>query len=39
MALKLLDNGGGIVVGVERVHEEERNVDVVGAVQVLDLAD
>lgn len=39
VALVLLDDVGGIGVGVERVHENERNVDVVGAVEVLNLAD
>lgn len=39
VALVLLDDGSGIVVGVERVHQEEGNVDVVCAVEVLDLAD
>jgi hypothetical protein len=39
VSLVLLDDGSGIVVGVERVHEEEGDVDVVCAVEVLDLAD
>lgn len=39
MALVLLDDGGGIIVGVERVHQEERHVRAVCSVQVLDLAD
>jgi hypothetical protein len=39
VALVLLDDGSGIIVGVERVHQEEGNVDVVCAVEVLDLAD
>lgn len=39
VALVLLDDGGSVVVGVERVHQEERNVDSVCSVQVLDLAD
>lgn len=39
MALVLLDDGSGIIVGVERVHQDEGNVDVVCAVEVLDLAD
>lgn len=38
MALVLLDDGGGVVVGVERVHQDERHVDVVGAVEELDLS-
>lgn len=37
VALVLLDDGLGVLVGVERVHENEGNVDIVGAVQVLDL--
>ncbi|KAI6876546.1 putative UTP--glucose-1-phosphate [Hortaea werneckii] len=39
VALVLLDDVGSVGVGVEGVHEEERHVDIVGAVQVLDLAD
>ena len=39
MALVLLDDGLGVLVGVEGVHEDEGDVDVVGAVEVLDLAD
>lgn len=39
VALVLLDDGGGVVVGVERVHEDKRDVDVVGAVEVLNLTD
>ena len=38
VALVLLDDGLGVLVGVERVHEDKGNVDIVGAVQVLDLA-
>ena len=38
VALILLDDGSGIVVGVEGVHEEERDVDVISAVEVLNLA-
>lgn len=39
VAFVLLDDGGGVVVGVERVHENKGDVDVVGAVQVLNLTD
>ena len=39
VALVLLDDGCGVVVGVERVHENKRNVDIVGAVEVFNLAD
>lgn len=39
VALVLLDDGLGVGVGVERVHQDERHVNVVGAVEVLDLAD
>lgn len=38
VALVLLDDGSGIVVGVEGVHEDEGDVDVVCAVEVLNLA-
>jgi hypothetical protein len=38
VSLVLLDNGGGVVICVERVHEDERDVDVVGAVKILDLS-
>lgn len=38
VALVLLDDGRGIVVGVERVHQDERHVRVISAVQVLDLS-
>lgn len=31
----LLDDSGSVLVGVERVHEDERNVDVVSRVEVL----
>ena len=31
----LLNDSGSVFVGVERVHEDERNVDVVSRVQVL----
>lgn len=34
-----LDNAEGVVVSVERRHEDERDIDTVGGVQVLDLAD
>ncbi len=34
----LLDDTGGVVVGVERVHEDEGDVDVVRAVEMLDLS-
>lgn len=39
MTLILLDNRRGIIVGVERVHEENGDVGAVAAVEVLDLAD
>ena len=39
VALVLLDDAGGVGVGVERVHEHERHVDVVRAVEELNLAD
>lgn len=35
----LLDNSEGILVGVERSHEDEGNIHLVGGVQMLDLAD
>jgi hypothetical protein len=38
VALVLLNNGSSVVVCVERVHEDERDVDVVCAVEVLDLS-
>jgi len=39
VALVLLDDGGSVVICVEGVHENERDVNVVGTVQVLDLSD
>jgi hypothetical protein len=39
VALVLLDDGGGVVICVEGVHENERDINVVGTVQVLDLSD
>jgi len=39
VAFVLLDDGGGVIIGVKRVHEKEGNIDVVGAVEILDLAD
>jgi hypothetical protein len=39
VALVLLDDGSSVVICVERVHENERDVDVVGTVQVLNLSD
>ena len=39
VALVLLNDGLGVLVGVEGVHEDEGDVDVEGAVKVLDLAD
>lgn len=39
VALILLDNGGSVVICVEGVHKNERDVDVVGTVQVLNLPD
>lgn len=38
VALVLLDDLGGVGVGVERVHQQERHVGVVSAVQVLNLS-
>ena len=38
VALVFLDDGLGVLVGVERVHEDKGDVDIVGAVQVLNLA-
>jgi len=35
----LLDDSEGVLVGVERSHEDERNIHLVGGVQMLDLAD
>lgn len=39
VALVLLDNVRGVLVGVERVHQDEGNVDIVSTVKELDLAD
>ena len=39
VVLVLLDNTSSVLVGVERVHEDERNVDVVFRVEVLNLPD
>lgn len=39
VALVLLDDGSSVIVGVERVHQDEGDVDVVGAVEELNLAD
>lgn len=39
MALVLLDNGSSVIVGVERVHQDEGHVDTVGAVEVFNLTD
>lgn len=39
MAVILLDNVGSVVVGVERVHEKERDVDFVRLIEELDLTD
>jgi len=39
VTLVLLDDVCGVLVGVERVHQNEGDVDIVGAVEVLDLAD
>ena len=39
MALVLLDNGSSVIISVEGVHENERDVDIVGAVEVFDLSD
>jgi hypothetical protein len=38
VALVLLNDGLGVLVGVEGVHQDEGNVDVEAAVEVLDLA-
>lgn len=35
VVLVFLDDSSGIVVGVERVHQDEWNVDTVGRVQML----
>ena len=35
----LLDDPEGILVGVERSHEDKWNIDLVGGVQMLDLTD
>jgi hypothetical protein len=39
VSLVLLDDVGSVLVGVEGVHEHEGDVDVVGAVEELDLTD
>ena len=39
MALVLLDDILGIVVGVEGVHQDEWNIDIICAVEVFDLPD
>jgi len=39
VALVLLDDGGSIIIRVERVHEDDGHVGAICAVQVLDLAD
>jgi hypothetical protein len=39
VSLVLLDDVLGVIIGVEGVHENEGNVDVVCAVEVFDLAD
>lgn len=36
--LVLLDDGLRVFIGVEGVHENKRDIDIVGAVKVLDLA-
>lgn len=38
VALIFLNDVLCILVGVERVHEDERHVDVIGAVEIFDLA-
>ena len=38
MILVFLDDALGVVVGVERVHENEGHIDLVHLIQVLDLA-
>lgn len=38
VSLVLLDDGRGIVVGVERVHEDKGDVDVVGSVEEFNLS-
>lgn len=35
----LLDDAKGVLVGVERCHENQRNIDAVGGVEMLDLSD
>ena len=37
VALVLFDDVGGVIIGVERIHQDERDVDTVDSVQVLDL--
>jgi hypothetical protein len=39
VALVLLDDILGVVVGVEGVHQNKRNIDIIRAVEVLDLPD
>ena len=39
VALVLLDNGRGIFVCVETVHEDKGDIDIIGAVEVLNLSD
>ena len=39
MALIFLDDVLGIIVGVERVHQDEWYVNIIGAVEILDLSD
>ena len=34
-----LDDAEGVIVGIERCHEDERDVDAVGGVEMLDLTD
>lgn len=39
VTLVLLDDGSSVLIGVERVHEEDGHVGAIGAVEVLNLAD
>lgn len=35
VVLVFLDNSGSVIIGVERVHEDERDIDTVSRVEVL----
>lgn len=39
MTFVLLDDGCGIIVGIETIHQDERNINVVSAVEEFDLSD